>query len=172
MGCPAGLEAQEQALASLFFARPLISSPVPGRVRFEGGGHSLELERSGPAASVEEPAAPAELADTAWRITSMDGQEDSSTPTGRVLRFGRDDWRGLASCATLFGTWRRQGDRILAGRDTAGTEQNCRPDHARIDDSFADLMRSNPRYLIGPNGELLLAGAGHSLTGQRLVRPD
>jgi len=51
--------------------------------------------------------------------------------------------------------------------EVATTEQNCPPDLARTDDALFELMRSNPRYLIGPNGELLIAGGGHALAGER-----
>ena len=36
-----------------------------------------------------------------------------------------------------------------------------------LDDAFAELMRSGPRYLVGPNGELIIAGGDHVLTGDR-----
>ena len=35
------------------------------------------------------------------------------------------------------------------------------------DDALAELMRSGPRYLVGPNGELIIAGGDHVLTGYR-----
>jgi heat shock protein HslJ len=68
----------------------------------------------------------------------------------------------------LSGTWRRQGDQILLGGEIVSTEQNCRADHVRLDEAFAQLMRSRPHFLVGPNGELLLAGGGHALKGERL----
>jgi hypothetical protein len=42
----------------------------------------------------------------------------------------------------------------------------CPPDLARIDDAFAELMRSNPRVLIDADGELSIQGGGHVLAGQ------
>ncbi len=167
IGCHGEMGRQESALSRLFFARPAITPLGNDRVRIHSADHQLELQRTGPADSPPIGSAPVELAGTSWRIVMMDGQEDSTSPTGRILRFGNGTWQGLASCATLSGTWRREGDRIRVGEQIATTEQNCPPEFARIDAAFADLMRSNPRYLVGPNGELLMAGKGHALTGGR-----
>ena len=46
-------------------------------------------------------------------------------------------------------------------------EQNFREDHAALDTAFAELMRANPHYMIGPNGELIIASKDHVLTGDR-----
>ena len=105
------------------------------------------------------------LADTRWTISRIDGQTASSSPSDRHLPFSQDGWQGLASCATLFGTYAIQGDRLLVEDEIGATEQNCTGEYLALDDAFADLMRSDPRYLVGPNGELLIAGGGHVLIG-------
>ncbi len=168
IGCGGEVGAQERAISMLFFARPRMTRLGPNRIRFESKDHALELERAGPNDSPPVAAGPEELEGTSWRIVMMDGEEKSSDPVGRVLRFGGEGWQGMASCATLSGTWRRNGNRIIVGREIPSTEQLCPADLARIDGNFADLMRSNPRYLVGPNGELLIAGGGHALAGGRL----
>lgn len=166
VGCHDERGRQELALSRLMFARPKVTELGEGRLRLEGGGHFVEIERSG--SHPERPyASNPDLSGTRWRIVMMDGQEASPDPTGRLLRFGDGTWQGLASCATLSGTWRREGDRIRVGEQIATTRQLCRPEHVQIDESFAALMRSNPRYVVGPNGELLLAGGGHALAGGR-----
>jgi heat shock protein HslJ len=167
VGCDDERGRQERALSALMFARPKVTAPGEGRLRLEGGGHLVEIERTAPSGQSPYGSVP-DLAGTRWRIVMMDGQEASSNPAGRFLRFGGDGtWQGIASCATLSGTWRRGGERIAVGEQIATTEQLCRPDHARIDASFAALMRANPRYVVGPNGELLLAGGGHAMAGDR-----
>lgn len=166
-GCPPELGGQEQAVRELFFARPSVRSLGADRVRFEGKSHALEIERIGPNHSPRLPARPEKLTGTSWRIVMVDGQEPSISPTGSILRFKQGFWQGTASCAALSGTWRRQGNRIVVDR-IISTEQNCPPDSSRTDDSFVALMRSSPRYLVGPNGELLIAGSSHALTGGRL----
>ena len=114
------------------------------------------------------PAGPRELVNTNWRVVMMDGEETAVDPPARTLRFRNGSWQGTVSCATLSGTWRREGDRIIVGPEIATTEQFCPPRFARIDTAFVDLMRSNPRFLVGPNGEFLLAGGGHALAGGNL----
>ena len=167
IGCHDEMGRQEQAISKLFFARPRVTALETNRVRIASSEHKLELERVGSDKSAPVPAGPQELTNTNWQIVMMDGEEASANPTGRILSFSTGKWRGMASCATLYGTWRRHGDRLMVDEEIATTEQNCRPDHARIDKNFADLMRSSPRYLVGPNGELLIAGGGHALAGGR-----
>lgn len=166
IGCPDEQGRQERALSELMFARPRVIPLGEGRLRLEGGGHAVEIERTGSHEGRPYGSAPG-LAGTSWRIVMIDGQEASPAPTGRLLQFGEGTWQGIASCATLSGTWRQEGDRIRVGEQIATTEQLCPPDFARIDAAFAALMRSNPRYVVGPNGELLLVGGGHALAGGR-----
>lgn len=164
MACLGPLGDQEEAVRGLFLGLPRIRILNGKRVRLESASHAVELERAGANSDARPSAGPGDLAGTTWRVETLDGNE--SMPA-RPLRFTPTTWSGSAACATLYGTWRRAGDRILVGPDIATTEQNCPPDHARIDKAFAELMSSNPRYLVGPNGELLIAGGGHALAGER-----
>ena len=65
----------------------------------------------------------------------------------------------------MFGIFDTRADRLLVKDEIASTEQNCSDEYVVLDDAFADLMRSDPRYLVGPNGELIIAGGGHVLKG-------
>ncbi len=168
IGCHAEVGEQEKAISELFYARPRVTTVSSDRLRLESHAHRVELERIGPNTEPLVPAGPDELTGTSWRIAMMDGQELSSEPIKRVLRFGSSVWQGTASCATLSGNWRRADDRMIVGRQIATTRQLCSPHLARTDAAFANLMRSNPRYLVGPNGELLIAGGGHALAGGRI----
>jgi len=164
--CPGELNEQEEGLRKLFSGRPNVRMASATRLRLDGGDHAVELERAGP--NNKQPlAGPKALAGTDWRIETIDGVVDTVDPAARVLGFTATNWSGSAACATLYGTWRSQSDRIVVGPEVATTEQNCPPDLARTDDALFELMRSNPRYLIGPNGELLIAGGGHALAGER-----
>jgi heat shock protein HslJ len=168
VGCHNETGRQELALSKLFFERPEVRMTGADHVRIVSASHSVELERTEVNESALLYGGPEELAGTSWRIVMMNGEEASASPTRRMLRFGDGVWQGLASCATLSGTWRREGDRINVGPRISATEQNCPPKFAAIDASFESLMRSSPRYVVGPNGELLMAGGGHSLSGGRL----
>jgi heat shock protein HslJ len=97
----------------------------------------------------------------------MNGTEKAVDPTNRYIRFSPGGWQAQIACATLSGTWRREGDRPVIGELIATTEQLCPADLAAIDDSFVALMRTNPRYLAGEMGELLIAGGGNALTAAR-----
>jgi heat shock protein HslJ len=165
-GRPAG--DREQAVAELMFARPKVERLPGDRLRFSGGGHSMELSRLGPNEEADDPIEPAELANTRWRVIMMNGTQKAVDPTNRQISFSADGWQALIACATLSGSWRREGDRLVIGRQIATTEQLCPADLAAIDDSFIALMRANPRYQVGDMGGLLIAGGGNALTAAPL----
>jgi heat shock protein HslJ len=165
IGCPDEVGRQEQTLGRLFLGRPRLVA-AGDRLRLESPGHAAELQRLGPDDQAPMRYDPADLSGTTWRIVAVDGLDASTTPAGRRLRFESGAWQGLAACATLSGTWRAQGDRIIIGPEISSTEQACPEALVVIDGAFAALMRSNPRYLVGPNGELLMAGDGHALAAE------
>ena len=174
MGCPGRLNEQEQTISELFFANPQVLLEN-GQLEIRSSTHRLTLVRSAGSSDLGKSpdlmripvAGPVsqKLAGTRWNIRSIDGKAASSSPDDRHLRFSQDGWQGLASCATLFGAYAIQGDRLLVDDEIGGTEQNCTDEYVALDDAFADLMRSDPRYLVWPNGELLVAGGGHVLRG-------
>jgi heat shock protein HslJ len=159
---------QEQAIGTLMFARPKVERLPGDRLRFSGGGHDMELSRLGPNEEADQPKEPAELANTRWRAIMMNGKEKAGDPKNRYVRFTAGGWQGLIACAIVSGTWRREGDRLLIGREITTTEQRCPADLAAIDDSFVALMRTNPRYRTGEMGDLLIAGGGNALTAARV----
>lgn len=167
IGCLGKVGEQERVVTELLSNRPRVRFLGEKRVRIDDASHAVELERVGPNDAAPVPAGPKPLAGTNWQIETLDGVRLPPGAVARSLRFTTTNWRGTAACATLHGTWRRAGDRILVGPEIAATEPNCPPALARIDDALADLMASNPRYLVGPNGELLIAGGGHALAGER-----
>lgn len=174
MSCPGRLNEQEQAISELFLGYPQVHREN-GQLEIRSSRHRLTLMRSetsgDPSRSPDPMRIPVagpvsqKLAGTRWTIRSIDGKTASSSFDDRHLRFSQDGWQGLASCATLFGIYAIQDDRLLVEDEIASTEQNCSDEYVALDDSFADLMRSDPRYLVGPNGELLIAGGGHVLRG-------
>ena len=166
----------EAAIAELFRAYPQVRLSGD-TLRLRSHDHFIELTRmdseTGQSRSPDPMRIPVAnppgqaLADTEWVIRTIDGETASSSPDERHLRFASDTWQGLASCATLFGTYETGDGRLIVGDEIASTEQNCRDNHVALDDAFAELMRSGPRYLVGPNGELIIAGGDHVLTGYR-----
>ena len=177
MPCLGRVGEWEAAIAELFRAYPQVRLSGD-TLHLRSRDHVVELTRmdSGTGQSrspdpmripVANPPGQA-LADTEWVIRTIDGETASSSPDERHLRFASDTWQGLASCATLFGTYETGDGRLIVDDEIASTEQNCRGDYVALDNAFADLMRSGPRYLVGPNGELIIAGAGHVLAGDRV----
>ena len=166
----------ENAIAELFRAYPQVRL-TSDRLRLSSGDHEIELTREDGAQPPDRSPDPMRipvahpvskgLANTEWTIRELDGDTASSSPIDRHLRFYEETWQGLASCATLFGTYRREGNRLIVEGDIANTEQNCSPEYATLDTAFTELMRDDPHYLVGPNGELIIAGDEHVLTGDR-----
>lgn len=167
IGCSPPLGDQELALGRILGSRPRIARTGPDSLGIVAGEGRIELAYLGPYDEPPIAAGSPPLTGTTWRIVLLDGSEQAVDPATRYLRFDAGTWQGLASCATLSGSREEAGDRIRVGEQVATTEQNCRADHAALDTAFAQLMRSNPRYLVGPNGELLIAGGGHVLVGGR-----
>ncbi|MBU2408311.1 MAG: META domain-containing protein [Gammaproteobacteria bacterium] len=166
----------ENAIAELFRAYPQVRLSGDN-LRLRSREHVVELMRAdglGPLDRSPDPMripvpdlVSQDLANTEWTIRALDGETESSSAIDRHLRFYEETWQGLASCATLFGTYRREGNRLIVEGDIASTEQNCSPEYAALDTAFAELMRDDPHYLVGPNGELIIAGDEHVLTGDR-----
>ena len=176
MGCIEPLATWENAIAELFRAYPQVRL-TGDRLRLSSEDHEIELTREDGAQPLDRSPDPMripvsdpvsqDLANTEWTIRALDGETASSSPGDRHLRFYAYTWQGLASCASLFGTYRREGNRMIVEDDIASTEQNCSPGYAARDDAFAALMRADPHILIGPNGELIIAGKDHILTEDR-----
>ncbi|MEP3157670.1 MAG: META domain-containing protein [Nitratireductor sp.] len=176
MGCIEPQATWENAIAELFRAYPQVRL-TGDRLRLSSGDHEIELARNDGAQPLDRSPDPMripvadpvseDLANTEWTIRALDGETESSSPIDRHLRFYEETWQGLASCATLFGTYRREGNRLIVEGDIASTGQNCSPEYAALDTAFAELMRDDPHYLVSPNGELIIAGDEHVLTGHR-----
>lgn len=175
ISCPGRLNDQEQAISELFLANPQVLLEN-NQLEVRSPDHRLTLvlmARSSELGRSPDPMripvaglASQKLAGTRWIIRDVDGKAASSSPGGRHLHFSQNGWQGLASCATLFGTYAVRENRLRVEDKIASTEQNCADAHVALDDAFAELMRSDPHYLMGPSGELLIAGGGHVLRGE------
>lgn len=176
MACLDPVGRWENAVAELFRAYPQVRLSGEN-LRLRSRDHVIELVRSDTANGQDRSpdpmripvsgVVPQDLVGTKWTIRAINGQTASSSPGDRHVQFAAEMWQGLASCATLFGTHRADANRLSVDDEIATTEQNCREDHAALDTAFAELMRDDPHYLIGPNGELIIAGGEHVLTGDR-----
>lgn len=170
MGC-GDMTAQEDAITGLLQISPQVSLRADGTAALTGGDKSMVLRRD-PTLSKGwrgvMTGRPYRLAGTNLRIRSIDGrwltprsQEDS-----RPLSFKAGQWSGRAACAMLSGSWRQDGDRIVLTEPTVTTEQLCPPAEAEIDAALGALLEARPRFAVGPNGKILIAGGGHWLVGE------
>ena len=176
MGCSEPQATWENAIAELFRAFPQVRLSGE-RLRLNSGDLEIELSRAdGTQPPVRSPdpmripmpgAVSQDVVGTKWIIRAMNNRTASSKSGDRHLQFDVDTWKGLASCATLFGAYQVVGNRLSVDEQISGTEQNCREDQAALDDDFAELMRADPHFLIGSNGELIIASKDHVLTGDR-----
>jgi heat shock protein HslJ len=159
MGCRGPAAAQEDAANAIFRAAPTVTR---GRhsVLLSGGGHTMELVRSGPAP--EHADSP-----TAWQGTALSGQSyviqevnGQRTDGKRLfskspprLRFGKGDVTMTLDCPKPAKGVFNQGTEHLYGAlfdptcDTPGTR----------DAALSKIIGADPRVVSGPNGELLLA---------------
>jgi heat shock protein HslJ len=175
MGC-GDLTAQEMVVTGIFWSAPRVALGADGTLSLKGDKHSVELRRDPTLPGEDSPPAsaapPLRLAGSAWIIRTVDGKlvEGPSDAGRRTLRLEAASWSGTAACATLGGEWRQQLDRLILSGPISTTEQKCPPEAAEMDSRLAALLSANPRFITGPNGEILIAGGGHWLIGDRMVR--
>jgi heat shock protein HslJ len=172
MGC-GDLAAQEDGVTGIFWSAPKVGLAADGTLTLASGERRIVLRRDPSLPGDNTPAwgnvEPPSLAGTVWKISSIDGEwlGSPAREIGRTLRFEAGSWFGLAACATLSGGWSQQRDRILLAHRPSTTEQLCPAADAAIDGRLAALMAARPRFVTGPNGEILIAGGDHWLVGER-----
>lgn len=165
MGCR-DLEAQENAIVRLMTGSPLISRAADGTLTVTGGGANMVLRRSPSVPTVEIEPSPDVLAGTQWTLGSVNGESltGHGVPT---LRFEADRWTlSDVGCGARAGAWRQRGDRIEAEIPAIVTRA-CAIPAWRLDERMLALLAASPRFVTGPNGEILIGGGGHWATGQR-----
>jgi heat shock protein HslJ len=172
IGCP-NLDAQEATITNAMRAAPRVSFDADGKLRIESKDVIMILLKD-PGASAALPKMadiPPQflLAGTSWQIAVVDGQylTPRSQQEARPLVFEADNWSAKPACATISGNWVQRGDVVETKGEANATEQACPAKEAAIDTSVAQILKTNPTFVNGANGELLLAGDGHWLIGVR-----
>jgi heat shock protein HslJ len=129
--------------------------------------------RRDPAAPATPPASPPDepalLAGSVWALAALDGRRLAGSER-RTLRFEAERWLFVGPCGGRGGDWRQRGDRIEAAADPA-TGPPCDAVGARVDTALAALLAARPRFVTGPNGEILIGGGGHWATGEKPRAP-
>ena len=169
VGC-SDLAAQEDAVVRLMTASPRIVREADRTLTVTAGAATMVLSRISPSPAAAPP--PAEvLAGTNWVLSAVDGLWLSSQgfppPT---LRFEADRWILSGACGTAGGAWRQRGDRIEAETPQTAARA-CPANAAALGDRLFALLAASPRFVTGPNGEILIGGGDHWATGQRPRMP-
>jgi hypothetical protein len=106
------------------------------------------------------------LAGTALEFGSINGD-----PVGELnrrerarLRFDADRWSLDAGCSLLTGRWRQVG-RVVTMDIASKQPSGCSPTLKAEDDSIRAIFKATPEYVVGPNGEFVMGGGDHWLTG-------
>lgn len=167
MGCGT-LSDQEAAITGLLLKAPQISKLAATQISLKSGDHEIILARE--AVQPQARASPPRLlAGTEWQISGVDGKLLVHRADGRrrSLRFDADRWTVTLDCLRFGGGWRQSGNRIAeVGTPSAPATSPCVSDpELRTYRAIRALMSAGPRFVTGPNGEILMGGDGHWITG-------
>lgn len=104
------------------------------------------------------------LDNSAWQIIQIDGA--TSVSARAQLAFSDRNLSASAGCNSMSGSWRTEGQRLLAGR-LAQTEMWCEnPQLMEQEQALATLLAAAPRYTLSSD-RLELQSGGHSAVLQR-----
>jgi heat shock protein HslJ len=171
VGCGT-LNAQESAILHILTSAPSINPGPDGSLRISKGGQFMEVRREpGEAPPPLRAEPPIVLAGTIWSIGGIDGVWlRGSGHSPREVRFEADHWFFSSPCGRRSGTWRQVGDRLEGGTHVV-TAPTCPEEEAQVDSGIVAVLASRTRFATGPNGEILIGGSGHWLTGERPRTP-
>jgi heat shock protein HslJ len=106
------------------------------------------------------------LVGSSWQVGSIDGR-----PVGELTRrdrarlsFDADSWKLDAGCSRMTGRWRQAGQAVtmeISSKQPSGCNAYLKAE----DDAIRAMIAAGPRYVVGPNRELVMGGGDHWLTG-------
>ncbi|QJU58391.1 META domain-containing protein [Sphingomonas sp. AP4-R1] len=168
IGCMPPLQKQEMILDAVMRAAPDVIATERGRLTFSGGGHRLEIVRQVEISRAPFDGPPPSLSGARFLIMSVDGTY--LTPRNqrdrRPLAFDATRWQSRPVCNVISGGWRQSGSTINAAVEDRRPSR-CDGVGAAIDTAVTVLFAAEPRFALGPNGEILIAGGGHWLVAER-----
>jgi heat shock protein HslJ len=168
MGC-ADLAAQEETVVRLMTASPRIVRAADRTLTVTAGAATMVLRQS--ATPPQPDWRPETLAGTVWILSAVDGASLSASGfRPPELRFEADRWTLAGACGTTGGAWRQVRDEIVADTPAILTRA-CPAGAAALDDRILALLAAGPRFVTGPNGEILIGGGDHWATGGRPRMP-
>lgn len=164
------LETQENMIVSIAAGGPVIAMIGRSDATLTTRDGALRLRRQeGGEPPLQEPD-PVLLAGTAWDVRAIDGRalpHQRATEGRREPRvtFEADRWTLTGLCSPLSGTW-LQADRSVRIEVTSKEPRGCGSAERPADEAFRAMIAAAPRFVTGPNRELVMGGGGHWLAGQ------
>jgi heat shock protein HslJ len=172
MACGGEVGRQEETLFSVLSGGPTVTWEGPDTAVLRTGKGVLRLRRLEPLP--DRPAVPAPepmlMAGTRWDLYVLDAAvvDGPARSGGARLGFEADRWTLETACGARSGAYRQEEGavRLEAG---AATNRPCSPDQARRSEALARALTGRLAYVVGFNGELVLAGTEHWAAGRRDV---
>lgn len=172
MACGDPFDRQEALVHGLLASGPRILWRGTEEVELVGREHRLTLARGGGPYSGRLVIPPAPLTGSLWRFGAVDGNalQISGARQGPTLKIEGERYELTTPCLTVEGRWRMLGHGAARFVPVQETAKAC-PEASRAQSRlFADALKADKRHVSGPNGEIVMAGGGHWLMGDRVRR--
>lgn len=172
MACGAPFDGQETGVQQLLASGPRIEWLGPDRLVIAATARRLELARTGPLPVDRFVVAPTSLIGSVWSFGALDGRaiEMPDAPSRPTLTVEGDRFTLETPCLTTEGGWTQTGVGTVSFSPERRAMRACNPASRRQSEAWAEAMRGALRYGNGPNAEILLAGGGHWMVGDRVRR--
>ena len=164
------LDAQESAIVQVLSGGPTLAWQGADVAILRTPAHSLRLGRSGPAPE-RGPADPSPLiAGSRWEIHALDGRPIDLAGARQPARLTleADRWTLETRCETRSGPW-RQADGAVVIEPGRAERRACPAGAAAAGAALAEALQGRLGYVVGFNGELVLAGESRWAVGRRDV---
>ena len=172
MACGAPFDGQETGVQRLLASGPRIEWLGPNRLALATADRRLELDRTGPLPVDRFIVAPVPLVGSVWSFGALDSRaiEMPGARSGPTLIIEGDRFTLETPCLTTEGGWIQTGVGTVSLSPDRRAARACNPASRGQSEAWAEAMRGALRYSNGPNGEILLAGGGHWMVGDRVRR--
>lgn len=172
MACGPPYDRQETGVQQLLASGPRIEWLGPERLALATADRRLELARTGPLPADRFVVAPIPLIGSVWSFAALDGRatEMPDARSGPTLTIEGDRFTLETPCFSTEGGWAQTGMGTVTFSPGPRAVRACNPASRGQSEAWVETMRGPLRYSNGPNGEILLAGGGHWMVGDRVRR--
>ncbi len=172
MACGAPFDGQETGVQQLLASGPQIEWLGPDRLVITATDRRMELARTGLLPVNRFVVAPIPLIGSVWNFGALDGRpiEMPGARSGPTLTVEGDRFTLDTPCLTTEGGWTQTGVGTVLLSPERRAMRACNPALLGQSEDWAEAMRGVLRYSNGPNAEILFAGGGHWMVGDRVRR--